>query len=342
MKIVTIKDVANHSGVSISTVSHVVNGTRFVAPETKERVETSITKLGYVANAAARHLKSGKMRTIAMIVERTSNPFFAEVVLAFELECAKQGFLVTISACDSTDESQVDQFQFLKSRGADGFAIFLANISHNLLQELERPDAPPVIALDAGAHTSIPIVNDNSGIGGFLAARHLLDCGRTNALVLGGPKEHLRMSERVDGFTSAWIGANPNTQAPVKHDLQHCSLDFEGGYDAVMRLSQQDQNLNGIDCVMGMNDATAIGAMAALQQLGKIVPDEIAVVGYDDIELCRYVHPQLTTIAQNGPHMGRNAAALLIKSTSEHDEDAFDIPLFEPKLVVRGSSCAPE
>ena len=115
MKIVTIKDVANHSGVSISTVSHVVNGTRFVAPETRERVEISITKLGYVANAAARHLKSGKMRTIAMIVERTSNPFFAEVVLAFELECAKRDFLVTISACDSTDDSQIDQFQFLKS-----------------------------------------------------------------------------------------------------------------------------------------------------------------------------------------------------------------------------------
>lgn len=328
-----IKDVARLASVSISTVSHVVNGTRFVRPDTKKTVEDAIATLGYKPNSAARALKAGSFQTIAMLVERSTNPFFSEVVQAFEEICFSEGFVLTISICDSREERQIDQMKFLKDRGADGYAILLESISAGLAELLHHENTTPTIALDSGEYNDIPSFNDNSFLGGQIAARHFIEIGRRRILVLAGPKHHTRMVERLSGFTHDWV--DNGMDADALHVI-HSPLTFSAGFDATMESAPAMTDIQG---VMALCDALAIGSMAALSQLGHQIPSDIAVVGYDNIEISKFTTPPLTTVSQNARRFGRAAAQAII-SNIRGERGGTASKLVEPRLLQRGSSVA--
>ncbi|MEP4199361.1 MAG: LacI family DNA-binding transcriptional regulator [Aliishimia sp.] len=326
-----IKDVAKLAAVSISTVSHVVNGTRYVSPETKENVEAAIATLGYKANSAARALKAGSFQTIAMLVEQSTNPFFSEVVQAFEEVCFNEGFLLTISICDGREERQVEQMKFLKDRGADGYAILLESISGGLADVLREENQTPTIALDSGEYEDIPSFNDNSFLGGEIAARHFAELGRRRILVLAGLESHSRMVERLSGFRQEWV-----TNGLDVNDLRiiHSPLTFSAGFKATMDAGTKLANVDG---VMALCDALAIGSMAAISQLGRQIPEEIAVIGYDNIEMSKYTSPPLTTVSQNANRFGRAAAKAIISNIRGQSVGTTG-RLVQPRLLKRGST----
>lgn len=326
-----IKDVAKLAAVSISTVSHVVNGTRYVSPETKEHVEAAIATLGYKANSAARALKAGSFQTIAMLVERSTNPFFSEVVQAFEEVCFNEGFLLTISICDGREDRQVEQMKFLKNRGADGYAILLENISDGLADVLHKENQTPTIALDSGEYEDIPSFNDNSFMGGEIAAKHFTELGRRRILMLAGPESHSRMQDRLSGFRQEWERSGHDL---INLQIIHSPLTFSAGFKATMG---SETILAHVDGVMALCDALAIGSMAALSQLGHQIPEDIAVIGYDNIEMSKYTSPPLTTVSQNANRFGRAAAKAII-SKIKGESVGTTGQLVQPRLVKRGST----
>ncbi|MEP1522520.1 MAG: LacI family DNA-binding transcriptional regulator [Ascidiaceihabitans sp.] len=326
-----IKEVAQLANVSISTVSHVVNGTRYVSPKTKEQVQAAIATLGYKANSAARALKAGSFQTIAMLVERSTNPFFSEVVQAFEEVCFNEGFLLTISICDGQEERQVEQMKFLQARGADGYAILLESISGGLAKLLRNENQTPTIALDSGEYEDIPSFKDNSFLGGQIAARHFAELGRRRILVLAGPERHSRMMDRLSGFQQEW-SMNGFDVDDVR--IVHSPLTFSAGFKATMDAGTK---LAKVDGVMALCDALAIGSMAAISQLGRQVPEEIAVIGYDNIEMSKYTSPTLTTVSQSASRFGRAAAEAIISNIKGENTETSD-QLVQPRLLKRGST----
>lgn len=329
-----IKNVADLASVSISTVSHVINKTRHVNPDTKKRVEAAIEKLDYKANSAARALKGGSLQTIAMLVQKSTNPFFLEVIEAFQEICARNGFVLTVSMCDNNEPYQMDQMKFLRHRGADGYAILLERISPGLAEMLKEDNLPPVIALDEGQFDGITSFNDNSFDGGALAARHLADLGCEKVLILGGPDWHSRMIERVSGFTQAWGQAGRNS---ANLTTLHSPLTFEGGKASIEKCRD---NLHQFDGVMAMCDAIAIGAMSMLGQFGHKIPDDIAVVGYDNIEMSKFTSPPLTTVSQSASRFGIASAKALVSMTRGLPSVEIG-PLRPPVLVKRGTTNRP-
>lgn len=326
-----IKDVAKLASVSISTVSHVVNGTRYVRPETKEVVEAAIAKLGYKPNSAARALKAGAFKTIAMLVEKSTNPFFSEVVQAFEEVCYKQGFLLTISICDSREQRQIDQMNFLKDRGADGYAILLESITPGLAEILRSDKETPILALDAGEHAHITSFNDNSFSGGEMAAAHFAEISRDRVILLAGPKSHKRMVERLAGFKHAWQQRGLRVE---NLKILHSPLTFSAGYDTIC---ENRDELDGFNGAMAFCDALAIGAMSALSEIGRRVPENIAVIGYDNIEVSKFASPSLTTISQSASRIGRTAAKELLSSIAG-EENEMSGKFLEPHLIKRRST----
>ena len=326
-----IKDVARLASVSISTVSHVINSTRHVNPDTRKRVEDAVAQLDYKTNSAARALKSGSLQAIAMLVQKSTNPFFLEVFEAFQEVCSREGFVLTISMCDDDEARQIEQMSFLRHRGADGFAILLERISPGLAALLKEQNVPPIIALDEGRYDGITSFNDNSAAGGALAAEHLASLGCGKVLILGGPEWHGRMVKRVAGFKDAWEEAG---QSVGNLKVLHSPLTFEGGKDCIERCGGE---LAAFDAVMATCDAMAIGAMSMIGQLGLRIPEDIAVVGYDNIEMSKYTSPPLTTVSQSASRFGVASAKALIAMIKGLPSAQIG-PLREPVLVKRGST----
>lgn len=328
-----IKDVAKLASVSISTVSHVINKTRHVSPDTKSRVEAAIAELDYKTNSSARALKGGSLQTIAMLVQRSTNPFFLEVIDGFQEICAREGYALTVSMCGDDEMDQIEQMKFIRHRGADGFAILLERISPGLAAMLKAETTAPVIALDEGEYEGITSFNDNSPQGAALAARHLADIGCDRVLVLGGPDWHGRMVHRVSGFCDAWqaVGKHRNTLTVL-----HSPLTFDGGKTCI---DQHKSQLSHYDGVMAMCDAIAIGAMSMIGQYGLSVPRDISVVGYDNIEMSKFTSPPLTTVSQSAYRFGIASAKAIIAMTKGLPSDEIG-PLREPVLVKRGSTAS--
>lgn len=326
-----IKDVAALASVSISTVSHVINNTRHVSPDTRQRVESAIAELDYKTNSAARALKGASLQTIAMLVQKSTNPFFLEVIEAFQGVCSREGFVLTVSMCDDDEERQIEQMKFLRHRGADGYAILLERISPGLAMMLKEEPAAPIIALDEGNYEGITSFNDNSAEGAELAARHLADLGCNNVLVLGGPEWHGRMVQRVYGFSEAWEEAG---RSSANLTTLHSPLTFDGGKDCIEQCKDQ---LHSFDGLMAMCDAIAIGAMSMIGQYGLKIPQDIAVVGYDNIEMSKFTSPPLTTVSQSASRFGTASAKAIIGMINGLPSTQIG-PLREPVLVKRGST----
>ncbi|MCF8482715.1 MAG: LacI family transcriptional regulator [Rhodospirillum sp.] len=329
---VTIKDVARAADVSGTTVSHVINGTRFVAPDTAERVRAAIDRLGFAPNGLAQALKGSRTKAIGMMVTSSTNPFFAALIHGVERACFARGYSLIL--CNSEDDPEKMRVyrEVLRVRRIDALVLLTANQWPGMTEDLAATAGVPTIALDAAPGNGITAIADDSGLGGRLAIAYLADRGFRSMALITGPATHARSAARLTGAMDALTerGLIPRPEHRVEADLS-----VAGGHGATRQVLSAPRS-TWPQALFCFNDVMAMGALSAAQGMGLSLPGDLSVVGYDDIELAAYTAPPLTTIHQPVPEMGEGAIALLI----DHLERGVPLPeslILPPRLVVRDS-----
>jgi DNA-binding LacI/PurR family transcriptional regulator len=325
----TIREVAARAGVSHQTVSRVINGFERVNPETRQRVEAAIAELGYQPNAIARSMAQGRTHTLACLAPNLTDFTFANIIEGAENEARKHGyFLLTASAPDQAGfVSLVDQL--LASQRAEGLVLITPFLDsyHTRLPRYVR-----AVYVSADPHldgaSSVMLDDFNAGA---MATRHLVDLGHREIALITGPLIEDCTRNRMSGYQAALqaAGIEPNPKLIAEGDWSASS-----GYRSVSQMLAEKVRFSAI---FAQNDRMAIGAIHALRQAGKHVPQDVSVIGFDDMPLASYFDPPITTIQQDTFRMGREAASLLIDAI-EQPEPVFQKVLIGAELVVRQST----
>ena len=329
----TIKDVARHADVSVTTVSHVVNGTRHVSPESRARVETAIRALGYVPSAIARSLKSNNTRTLGMLIPNSSNPYFAEIVHAVEDRCFGAGYNLIL--CNTNDEAhrQGTYLQVLAERRIDGLIVVSTGHDATLPNQLAGLGIPTVL-VDREieiAEQPCDLVETAHMQGGLLATQHLLQLGHQRIACIGGPTGLAPSEQRIAGWRSALVAAGLGQGDGL---LWHGHFTSQGGYEAMHALLRA---ATPPTAVFVCNDLMAMGALCAAHERGLRLPEALSMVGFDDIELTAFTSPPLTTVAQPKQRIGALAVDMLLERIDGKRQDARKVML-QPELRVRAST----
>ncbi len=327
----TMKDVARLAGVSTSTVSHVVNNTRFVSDEIRERILKAVAELNYSPSALARSLKLNQTRTLGMIVTTSNNPFFAEVVAGVERICYQRGYTLVLCNTEGDPERLSHSLEVLLQKRIDGLLLMCTEARSASAEVFERHPAVPIVVMDWGPlNTKADRIQDNSALGGYLATRHLIEHGHQKIGLITGPLDKLPAQSRLDGYRRALAEADLlfREDYVVTGDFK-----FTGGINGMHQLLALAEPPTA---VFAGNDVSAVGVYQALYRAGLRVPQDISVIGYDDIELSQYLTPPLTTIHQPKEDLCKQAVDVLLERIHGADDQPRLITL-EPTLVQRES-----
>ncbi|SEL66682.1 transcriptional regulator, LacI family [Roseateles sp. YR242] len=330
----TIKDVAALAGVSFTTVSHVLNNTRPVSAEARARVLAAVDEIGYLPSAVARSLRRSETKIVGVLVPNVRNPFFAELVVGVEEWCRQAGYSVFLCNSDNDPKHQQAYLRTLLEKRIDGLLLSSAGDADELATTF-RHASVPVVTVDRlvpGARADRVSVNNQAGA--FAVVRHLLELGHRRIGCVSGPAEFEVTQERVAGWRRAL-----QEQGIVPADSWLIESDFStaGGYTAVKALLTRQPDLTA---VFTGNDLMAMGALRAAAELGRAVPRQLSVVGFDGIELGSYIYPAITSVGCSIRDLGREAGRALIERIENPQAPFKDLQL-TPQLVLRESTCAP-
>ena len=302
----TIREVAENAGVSYATVSHVINNTRFVSQETRERVQAAMTALNYRPNALARSLRQGKTNTIGLVLPDSANPFFAEISRGIEDEAFKQGYSVFLCNTELDTERELFYVDVLSKKQVDGIIFVAAGDQADLLDFLLRQNMPVVMIDRDLPNVEVDAVLTDHQLGGLLATRHLIELGHKRIACIAGPSSITPSAERIIGYRKAL------EEAGLAYDeilLLRGDYHAQSGMDITHSILRMNPRPTAI---FALNDLMALGALRAASEAGYAVPRDLAVVGYDDLEIARFTNPPLTTIAQPKKEIGAQAIHLLV------------------------------
>ena len=330
----TIRDVAERAGVSTTTVSHVVNGTRKVDPDTAARVSAAIDDLGYRPNALARSMRRGRTHTVGIVIPDIANPFFGDLARSLEDHMFEAGYSAIICNSDGDERKEVRYLDVLLSKKVDGLLLIAASQPSEGLRQLVE-SGPPTIVVDRELG-DLPVsqVMVQNELGGYLAGRHLLELGHRDIGVIAGPGGLGTSARRLEGFERALH------EAGVEIDKERI---FRGDFRAASgRAAMDSWLLRGLPptAVFAENDLMAVGALSSAHAADLDVPGDISVVGFDGIPFGADVTPPLTTVAQNTDDVAAAAVEMLFERLRDGDAAPRRIEL-PVSLVVRGSSAPP-
>ena len=326
----TIKDVARQAQVSTSTVSHVVNKTRFVSPQITLRVERAIKELHYAPSALARSLKVNETRTLGMLVTSSANPFFAEVVQGVEQRCFELGYSLALCNTQGDKTRLNSNMEMLLQKRVDGIILMCTQVELGADIFDRYPNIPLVLADWGPQGMAADIIQDGSQLGGQLATEHLISLGHRHIGCITGPLGKRAADERLAGFKTAMASAG----LTVRNDWV-CEGDFElaGGNSAMNALLALPERPTAVFIA---NDMMAMGALRALADAKVAVPERMSIVGYDNIELAHYLVPALTSVEQPKAGMGALAVDTLLTRIKNPDNPRRVLTL-TPELVIRNS-----
>ena len=328
-----IKDVAKRAGVSVGTVSNVLNRPDSVSDVTRRKVQRAIVELGFIRNEAGRHLRAGRSRTIAYLVLDASNPFFTDVAKGVEEVARENGVAVYLCNSDSDASREADYLGLLAEQRVRG--ILVTPVDDDMSQlDLVRRGIPVVLVDRAGGDDWCSVGVDDVE-GGMLAVTHLLEQGHRRVAFIGGPVSTVQVADRLRGARSALeaAGRSPEDLAVLSTD----GLNFAEGLRAGERLLglPRARRPTGAFCA---NDLLALGLLQQMTRTGRDVPGELAIVGYDDIWFAGAAAVPLSSVRQPRELLGRTAAELLLAESLDHDDHVHQQVVFHPELVVRTSS----
>ncbi|MCO7255975.1 MULTISPECIES: ribose operon transcriptional repressor RbsR [Dickeya] len=327
----TMKDVARLAGVSTSTVSHVINDNRYVSDAIRERVMKAVEQLNYAPSALARSLKINQTRTIGMLLTASSNPFYAEVVRGVERCCYERGYSLILCNTEGDHHRLSRSLETLLQKRVDGLLLMCTESYLPSPDIIRRYPSIPVVMMDwAPFEGSSDIIKDNSLQGGEMATHYLISQGYRKIACIAGPQDKTTAHNRLEGYRKAMHQSG--LSIPVGYEVIG-DFEFEAGFRAMQQLLALPERP---DAVFTSNDAMAVGVYRALYEAGLSIPDDMAVVGYDDIELARYLSPPLTTIHQPKGELGELAIDTLLHRL-EHPDAEHNVLVLTPELIVRSS-----
>ena len=333
---VSIKDIAQAANVTAGTVSRALRDSPRVNPETKKRIQRLAKEMGYSPDAQARSLVEGRTRTIGVVVTTMTDPFIGGIVQAIEDTAHDHGYSLILASSNDLPEREIAAAETLQSKRVDGVIVTSSRVGGLHQGRLERLGVPVVLINSLVQHqgrSTFSIGVDNRH-GGFLATEHLLQQGHRRIAYVSSPDDRNDSVERLVGYREALAGAGidydpsllvPGTGRPG------------GGQRALPGLLALEDRPTAVFCY---NDMTAIGLIHAAREAGLSLPQELAVVGFDDIVFARYVNPALTTVAQPVAELGQGAMEIVLgleKGEHVKDKEVLNVAL-KGKLVVRESS----
>lgn len=332
MKRVTIQDVAAAAGVSYQTVSRVINDRPDVAEETRRRVWQVIEELGYQPSAIARSLVSKRTHTLGLITADFSDYFFSQVIVGAEVEARKQGYFFMLCSTERNPADEPEYLRLLTERQVDGilFARPSTEEDSRHIVSLIQQGVPLVTTAYWLPGEKLTVVDVDNVDGGLQATECLIELGHREIGMITGPTGWKSVNERTGGYKLALEKAGISFDVSL---IEHGDWSYQSGYVAMGRLLAKAPQITAL---FAQNDQIAIGAMRGLREAGRRIPDDVALVGYDDIPAAAYCHPPLTTIRQPMQQVGEVATQLLIEyindSTAEREE-----VLLKTELIRRGT-----
>jgi LacI family transcriptional regulator len=332
MNRVTIRDVAAAAGVSYQTVSRVINDRPDVAEETRRRVWQVIEELGYQPSAIARGLASKRTYTLGLITADFSDYFFTQVIVGAEVEARKHGYFFMLCSTERNPDDEPEYLRLLTERQVDGilFARPSTEQDSRHIISLLCQGVPLVTTAYHVPGEKLTVVDVDNADGGLQATQSLIDGGRRRIGMITGPLDWKSAKDRTQGYRLALERAGISFDASL---IEHGDWSYESGYEAMRRLLEKAPRVTAL---FSQNDRMAIGAMQALRETGHRIPDDVAIVGYDDIPAAAYSHPPLTTIRQPMQQVGEIATRKLIELIDDPDVEREEV-LLKTELVRRGS-----
>jgi LacI family transcriptional regulator len=336
----TIKDVADVAQVSITTVSHVINGTRYVSDELRARVEEAMTTLSYHPNGLARSLRVGQTKTIGLIVPDNSNLYFAEIARIIEDLGYQNGYSVILCNTDDMLEKETSYLDVLVNKMIDGIIFISAGDSGENFHRLHSQNIPIVIADREFPDIAADLVLLDNCTGGYLATRYLIGMGHRRIACISGSSLLTPSAQRVDGYRQAMREAGleiaPNTILPG-------DFRFQSGEACMDQLLES--TVERPTAVFVCNDMMAMGAIRSVRKHGLQLPADISIVGFDNILLAQAFFPALTTVAQPIQEMAETAVRLLIRQIQRKADPRspaeYQRIVLKPVLIERDSCCPP-
>jgi DNA-binding LacI/PurR family transcriptional regulator len=348
---VTIQEVAALAGTSTSTVSNLLNGrVGRMRPETRQRIELAMEQLGYQANLAARQLKTGQAPILGLVIPSVANPFWGSFVQSVEEAAIERGYQVLLGNGGRDPKREQRYAESLWSHGVRGVIFGSSPLSlDHILRLVERGLRVVVFDRrlregDSSAQARIDGISVDNVAGGYMATKHLLDLGHRRIGFISGPLRTSSRLERLEGYRNALIDAG------IRHDP---ALVWEGtGYTGTGDVEGADIGRDGARALLSMeqrptglvtiNDMYALGAYAGASDIGLRVPDDVSIIGFDDIVMAAIANPPLTTIRQPVASMMKQAVNTLIDRLEGRGTDSAQIVTVPTELVLRKSTTAPE
>jgi DNA-binding LacI/PurR family transcriptional regulator len=328
----TIRDVAKLAGVSTATVSKVLNGTGRISAGTSVRVANAMEELQYHPSMIARALKKNQTYSIGLLVPDITNSFYAELMRAIEDEALSRNYFVLVCSTDNSPERERKQLELLMGKQLDGLIIATADgMSSDSLKMLRNSELRVVFIDRVVPDSPYPVIAADHYAGSYQAMEHLIQLGHRKLAVFAEPLYLRPSQERLRGFFAALEAYGlPRDSSPVLNR----GFGAQAGYELAQRLLLSNELPTAI---FATNDLIALGALQKFHEVGISIPDQLSLMGYDDIQMAKLASPPLTTIAQPIAEMCRLAVEYLFSDRPP----STTITLLLPKLIIRNSTAAP-
>jgi LacI family transcriptional regulator len=326
----TIYEVSKLAGVSLATVSRVMNNSGKVTPKTRDKVLAAIEELGYRPNSMAQSLASKRSNSIGILIPELYGPFFGIMLSSVEAELRNAGKRVIITAGHSDEAKERDCIEFLLGSSCDALILHVYSVPHEYLVKLNKGPVPIIML-----HSYLPEMADNcinldNEHGGYIATKALLDRGHKKLAYISGPHWKIDSFKRLAGHRRALkeFGLEFDEKLVIQGDFEEAS-----GREAMRQLLRTGIPFTGVVCA---NDEMAAGAMDTARKQGLTIPDDISVIGYDNVYFTDYLHPKLSSIGCRISEMGQMAARCVLKNA--YGQTDLEIQNnFKPRLVMRDS-----
>jgi len=330
----TMKDVAQLAGVSTATVSRALMNPEKVSVSTRKRVETAVLEAGYSPNTLARNLRRNESKTIITIVPDICDPYFAEIIRGIEDAAVENDYLVLLGDSGQQKKRESSFVNLVFTKQADGMLLLGTDHPFDVSKPEQKNLPPMVMACEFAPELELPTVHIDNLTSAFEAVNYLAQLGHKRIAQISGPTTATLCKFRQQGYQQALrrAGVSMNPAYSTVGDFT-----FEAGAHAVRQLLALPEQPTAIFC---HNDAMAIGAIQEAKKLGLRVPQDLSIVGFDDIQFAQYCDPPLTTISQPRYEIGRQAMLMMLDLLKGNDVQAGS-RLLEAKLVVRGSTAPP-
>lgn len=326
----TIYEVSKLAGVSLATVSRVMNKSSNVSEKTRLKVTTAMEQLGYRPNSVAQSLASNCSNCVGVLVGELHGPFYGTMMggIESELRAANKHIVVTASHCEEGQEK--DDIEFLIGRNCDAIIVHVESVSDEYLINLSKGKTPIIIINRLVPELAENCVSLNNELGGYLATKTILEHGHRDLVYISGPTWKGDATERLVGYKTALeeFGMSFSEDRLYEGDYMQT-----GGSDAIEYFQAKGINYTAVVCA---NDEMATGAMATLRQYGLNIPDDVSVIGYDNVLFSSYTYPTLSTVNYPIKEMGRMAARIILNKVYKETKKPIK-NVFEPVLIERNS-----